>query len=205
MRGKPEFPTDVQGLGDVLSHLSTSVDVKYGKKPVHVVLLPCPSHLEAVNPVAAGKTRGRQQSLKAGDYDSNASALPGDRTLCVLVHGDAAIAGQGVNMETLAIAQVPHFRIGGTIHLVVNNQLGYTTPPERGRSSEYCTDIAKMNNCPTIHVNADHPEMLLKATHLALQYRQLFRKDIFIDLQCFRRWGIAVPPKKEPTCPKAYG
>ncbi|KAG8230982.1 hypothetical protein J437_LFUL003940 [Ladona fulva] len=105
------------------------------------------------------------------------------------VHGDAAFAGQGVNQESLALSRVPHFEIGGTVHLIVNNQLGFTTPGERGRSSLYCSDLAKMIAAPVIHVNGDDPEMMVKATRIAVEYQRKFRKDVFIDMNCFRRWG----------------
>lgn len=159
-------------------------------KTVRFGILPNPSHLEAVNSVAAGNVRGKLKVLKRYDYAENATeATEPSPVLCVQVHGDAALAGQGINQETLGFAYVPHFQVGGSLHLVVNNQLGYTTPAERGRSSRYTTDVAKMIGAPVIHVNGDYPEELAKATKLALEYRSKFHKDVFIDLICYRRWG----------------
>lgn len=105
------------------------------------------------------------------------------------LHGDAAFAGQGINQEMLMMSGVPHFDVGGTIHMVVNNQVGFTTPGDRGRTTAYCTDLAKMINAPVIHVNGDDPEIVTLATKLAVDYQQRFQRDIFIDLMCFRRWG----------------
>ncbi|PNI40186.1 DHTKD1 isoform 6, partial [Pan troglodytes] len=129
MRGLSEFPENFSATGDVLSHLTSSVDLDFGAHhPLHVTMLPNPSHLEAVNPVAVGKTRGRQQSRQDGDYSPDNSAQPGDRVICLQVHGDASFCGQGIVPETFTLSNLPHFRIGGSVHLIVNNQLGYTTP-----------------------------------------------------------------------------
>ena len=182
MKGLPEFPADQAGAGDVLSHLTSSF--KVGQ--VHATMLPNPSHLEAVNPVAVGKARCRHMVADKGDYGTGRM---GDDILCVQVHGDAALAGQGVNQETLQLANVPHYSIGGSLHLVINNQVGFTTPGERGRSSRHCTDLAKQIGAPVIHVNGDKPEELVKATRIAMEYRRQFRKDVFVNLVCFRRWG----------------
>ncbi|XP_069689765.1 2-oxoadipate dehydrogenase complex component E1 isoform X3 [Periplaneta americana] len=189
LKGMSEFPEMVKASGDVLSHFTSSVDLKIGDKTLHVTLLPGPSHLEAVNPVSMGKTRGRQQSFKEGGYSPESSSQWSDKVLNIQIHGDAAFTGQGVNQETLEISQVPNFEIGGTIHLVVNNQLGFTTPADRGRSSRYCTDLAKMILSPVIHVNGDFPEMVVRATRLACEYQRHFRKDVFVDLNCYRQWG----------------
>jgi len=182
MRGLPEFPADQYGSGDVLSHLTASFDVG----STHITMLPNPSHLEAVNPVTVGKARCTHMVKGKGDYGKGQM---GDDVLCVQVHGDAALAGQGINQETLQIANVPHYTVGGSLHLVVNNQVGFTTPGERGRSSRHCTDLAKQIGAPVIHVNGDNPEDLIKATRVAMDYRQKFRKDVFVNLICFRRWG----------------
>jgi len=193
LKGKYEFPDEFRGTGDVLSHLTSSTDLSYEGKSVHVTLIPNPSHLEANNPVAVGKARARQQSLREGDYASddnnNNNSGAGDNVLCLQVHGDASFIGQGVVPETFCLAYCPHFRVGGSIHLIVNNQVGYTTEAERGRSSTYSSDVGKIINCPVIHVNADFPEDLVRATKIAFDYRMKFRKDIIIDLICFRRWG----------------
>ncbi|KAJ7329520.1 hypothetical protein JRQ81_015694 [Phrynocephalus forsythii] len=190
MRGLSEFPEHSPAIGDVLSHLTASVDLDFGSHlPIHVILLPNPSHLEAINPVAVGKTRGRQQSLRDGDYSLDSSAQPGDQVICLQVHGDASFSGQGIVPETFTLSNLPHFRVGGSIHLIVNNQLGYTTPAERGRSSLYCSDIGKIIGCAVIHVNGDDPEEVTRAARLAVEYQRHFRKDVIVDLLCYRQWG----------------
>lgn len=142
MRGLSEFPENVPATGDVLSHLAYSVEVNFGTHhPLHVTMLPNPLHLEAINPVAVRKTRGRQQSRQDPDYFPDSLAQPGDKVICLQVHSDASFCGQGSIPETFTLSNLPHFRIGGSVHLIVNNELGYTTPAERGRSSLYCSDI----------------------------------------------------------------
>ncbi|XP_059843281.1 2-oxoadipate dehydrogenase complex component E1 [Hypanus sabinus] len=190
MRGLSEFPEGSPACGDVLSHLTSSVDLDFGlDQPLHVTMLPNPSHLEAINPVAVGKTRGRQQSRQDGDYSPSVSARPGDKAICVQVHGDASFPGQGVVAETFTLSKLPHYRVGGSIHLIVNNQLGYTTPAERGKSSLYNSDIGKMINCAVIHVNGGDAEDVIRATRLAVEYQRRFRKDVIVDLLCYRQWG----------------
>ncbi|XP_063972436.1 probable 2-oxoglutarate dehydrogenase E1 component DHKTD1 homolog, mitochondrial isoform X2 [Diachasmimorpha longicaudata] len=189
LRGLPEFPDNVKATGDVASHFVSSVDLEVNQKKLHVTMLYNPSHLEAVNPVSMGKTRGIMQSVNDGDYAEEGKSRWSDKVLNLQVHGDAAYAGQGVNQESLALSAVPHFEIGGTVHFVVNNQLGFTTPAMRGRSSRYCTDIAKSISAPVLHVNGDSPEMVVRATRMAFAYQRKFRKDVFIDMNCFRRWG----------------
>uniref|UniRef100_A0A1A8KLI0 2-oxoadipate dehydrogenase complex component E1 n=1 Tax=Nothobranchius kuhntae TaxID=321403 RepID=A0A1A8KLI0_NOTKU len=190
MRGLSEFPDTSPSIGDVLSHLTSSVELDVGAgHPLHVTLLPNPSHLEAINPVAQGKTRARQQLRKEGDYSPEENAQPGDQVICLQVHGDGSFTGQGIVPETLTLSNLPHYRVGGSIHLIVNNQVGYTTPSERGRSSLYCSDVGKMVNCAVIHVNGDEAEEVLRATRLAVDYQRHFRKDIILDLICYRQWG----------------
>ncbi|XP_005993893.1 2-oxoadipate dehydrogenase complex component E1 isoform X1 [Latimeria chalumnae] len=191
MRGLSELPESSSATGDVLSHLTASVDLDFGSaQPLHVTMLPNPSHLEAISPVTVGKTRGRQQSHREGDYSQgDSSAQPGDRVLCLQVHGDGSFSGQGIVPENFTLSNLPHYRVGGSIHLIVNNQLGYTTPAERGRSSFYCSDIGKIVNCAIIHVNGDDPEEVLRATRLAVEYQRRFRKDVIVDLLCYRQWG----------------
>ncbi|XP_048586334.1 2-oxoadipate dehydrogenase complex component E1 isoform X2 [Nematostella vectensis] len=191
MKGNSELPPHVQATGDVLSHLTSSVDLDYGgQDPLHVTMLPNPSHLEACNPVVAGKARGRQMTLKEGDYSiDDKDARIGDKVTCLLVHGDASFAGQGIVSETLGMVNLPHYEVGGTVHLIVNNQVGFTTPADRARSSLYSSDIAKMIDCPTIHVNGNHPEEVARAAMLALEYRMKYRKDVVVDMFCYRRWG----------------
>lgn len=194
MKGMPEVPSDVKGSGDVLSHLSTSVDLSGYPGPLHATLLPNPSHLEAVSPVALGKARARLQSLDPSGYlsrsGSGGQVVPGScPVLPVQVHGDASFAAQGVIMETLALSKLPGFGVGGSVHLVVNNQIGFTTPARIGRSSPYVSDVMKMISAPVIHVNGDDPEAVALSTRLALEYRQAFGEDVLLDMLCFRRWG----------------
>ncbi|KAI8991755.1 oxoglutarate dehydrogenase, E1 component [Mycotypha africana] len=187
MKGHPEVPGGTFASGDVISHLANNPDLTYANgKKVHVSLLPNPSHLEAINPVAMGKARAKQTDLLAS---SDSSCNLGDRVMCVQIHGDAAFTGQGVVMETLSLSNLPHYSSGGSIHIVVNNQLGYTTPAQNARSSAYCSDIGKMINIPVVHVNGDYPEDVARAIDLVFEYRNKFRKDIILDLMCYRRWG----------------
>ncbi|CAB0031967.1 unnamed protein product [Trichogramma brassicae] len=190
LRGLAEFPEDAKATGDVISHFVAHTELESnGEDKLSVSMLYNPSHLEAVNPVAMGRTRGLQQVLRDGDYADAEASRWADKVLNVQIHGDAAYAGQGVNQECLALSGAPHYEIGGSIHMVVNNQLGFTTPASRGRSSRYCTDLAKFIAAPVIHVNGDDPEMVVRATRIAFDYQRKFRKDVFVDLNCFRRWG----------------
>lgn len=136
-----------------------------------------------------GKTRSKQQTLKDGDFSDDLERRFASAVLNVILHGDAAFSGQGVNQECLNMAYVPHFEIGGSIHLIVNNQVGFTTPGERGRSTDYSSDLAKTIQAPVFHVNGDDPEMVALVTKLAFDYQRQFRKDVFIDMNCYRRWG----------------
>jgi 2-oxoglutarate dehydrogenase complex dehydrogenase (E1) component-like enzyme len=147
-----------------------------------------PSHLEAVNPVSQGKTRAKMDS--AGD-------AAGDRHLCLQLHGDAAFSGQGIVPEALALSQLPGFTVGGAVHMIVNNQIGFTTTKENGRSSLYASDVARIIDCPVIHVNGENPEAVVYACRVAVQYRMKFRKDILIDLIAYRRvtWRAHAPTR----------
>ncbi|XP_015608357.1 probable 2-oxoglutarate dehydrogenase E1 component DHKTD1 homolog, mitochondrial [Cephus cinctus] len=189
LRGFSEFPDDVQATGDVTSHFTSSVNLNIDNEKLHVTMLYNPSHLEAVNPVSMGKTRATMHALEDGAYSDREDAQWSDKVLNLQVHGDAAYTGQGVNQECLAMSYTPHFEIGGSIHIIVNNQVGFTTPASRGRSSRYCTDLAKFIAAPVIHVNGDDPEMVIRATRIAFKYQRKFRKDVFIDFNCFRRRG----------------
>ncbi len=174
-------PETIQGSGDVKYHLGQSGKyVSRNGAELPIELAANPSHLEAVDPVVVGMVRARQDLI---DEPGTFSVLP------LLLHGDAAFAGQGVVAETLQSSQIRGYRVGGTIHLVVNNQLGFTTPPESARSSEYPTDIAKMVASPIIHVNGDDPEACVRAARLAYAFRQRFHKDVVIDMICYRRFG----------------
>ncbi|KAJ7505194.1 Transketolase, pyrimidine binding domain-containing protein [Mycena galericulata] len=186
IKGGAEIPEDLGAEGDVLSHLVASPLLSYdgASNPIQVSLLPNPSHLEAVNPVALGKTRAKQYSLlKTSPEDCNL----GDKVMCVQLHGDASFTGQGIVMESLGLSNLPHFTSGGSVHLVVD--IGYTTPATGARSSLYCSDVGKMINAPVLHVNGDHPEALdvVRAMEVAFQYRNYFRKDIIVDLLVYRR------------------
>ena len=174
-------PDDVQGSGDVKYHLGTSTDIEIGGKMVHISLQPNPSHLEAVDPVVVGKVRARQDM--ANDIDSRRSVMG------ILLHGDAAFAGQGLVYETLAMSQLIGYRTGGTIHVVVNNQIGFTTVPAHAYSGLYCTDIAKSIQVPILHVNGDEPEAVVFASRMAAEFRQQFGTDCVLDIVCYRRHG----------------
>jgi 2-oxoglutarate decarboxylase len=187
-------PETVQGSGDVKYHKG-AVGVFQAKdgSSIEVALASNPSHLEAVDPVVEGMVRARQDRIRrqrarvgGSDETSGAPAFP---VLSVLVHGDAAFAGQGVVAETLELSQLAGYRIGGTVHLVINNQLGFTTAPESARSSVYPTDAAKMVQAPILHVNGDDPEACVRAARIAFGFRQAFGKDVVIDLVCYRRHG----------------
>jgi len=173
-------PDEVDGSGDVKYHLGASSDREFDGNTVHLSLTANPSHLEAVNPVVLGKARAKQDQL--GDTDRTA-VLP------VLLHGDAAFAGQGVVAEGFGLSGLRGHRTGGTIHIVVNNQIGFTTAPHFSRSSPYPTDIALMVEAPIFHVNGDDPEAVVHAARVATEFRQKFHKDVVIDIFCYRRFG----------------
>ncbi len=178
--GSPK-PDDVQGSGDVKYHLGTSTDIEAAGHAVHISLQPNPSHLEAVDPVVVGKVRARQDA--AGDRETRRSVM------AVLMHGDAAFAGQGLVYETLAMSQLIGYRTGGTIHLVVNNQIGFTTVPAHAYSGLYCTDVAKSIQAPILHVNGDNPEAVIFCARLAAEFRDQFATDFVLDIVCYRRHG----------------
>ncbi|MEL6167298.1 MAG: 2-oxoglutarate dehydrogenase E1 component [Pseudomonadota bacterium] len=173
-------PEDVDGSGDVKYHLGASSDREFDGNTVHLSLTANPSHLEAVNPVVLGKARAKQDQL--GDADRT-------KVLSILLHGDAAFAGQGVVAECLQLSGIRGHRTGGTIHLIVNNQIGFTTAPHFSRSSPYPTDIALMVEAPIFHVNGDDPEAVVHAARVATEFRQKFGKDVVIDIFCYRRFG----------------
>jgi len=190
-KGAQELPA-----GDVKYHQGFSSDVSTPGGPVHLTLAFNPSHLEIVNPVVEGSVRARQH--RRGDTQ-------GDQVLPILIHGDAAIAGQGVNQECLNMAATRGYYTGGTIHIVVNNQIGFTTSdPRDARGTTFCTDIAKMVEAPVLHVNGDDPEVALMAIEIAIDYRQRFHKDVFIDLVCFRRLGHNEADEPMVTQPLMY-
>ncbi len=179
----PDYKPDVvAGDGDVKYHLGYRARRKtHDGHQVELLLAANPSHLEAVNPVVLGMARARQR--QAGDREKRSGVLP------VLIHGDASFAGQGTVAEVLNFSQLKGYRTGGTIHLIINNQIGFTTLPADARSSHYCTDVAKMIDAPVIHVNGDKPLEVMFAAALALEYRQRFGRDVVIDMVCYRRQG----------------
>ncbi|XP_004307551.1 PREDICTED: 2-oxoglutarate dehydrogenase, mitochondrial-like [Fragaria vesca subsp. vesca] len=184
------------GTGDVKYHLGTSYDrPTRGGKRLHLSLVANPSHLEAVDPVVVGKTRAKQ--FYSNDLDRT-------KNMAVLLHGDGSFAGQGVVYETLHLSALPNYTTGGTIHIVVNNQVAFTTDPMSGRSSEYCTDVAKALNAPIFHVNADDMEAVVSVCELAAEWRQTFHSDVVVDLVCYRRFGHNELDEPSFTQPKMY-
>ncbi|NDK91138.1 multifunctional oxoglutarate decarboxylase/oxoglutarate dehydrogenase thiamine pyrophosphate-binding subunit/dihydrolipoyllysine-residue succinyltransferase subunit, partial [Gordonia desulfuricans] len=190
-------PSQAHGSGDVKYHLGAEGKYyqMFGDNEINVSLTANPSHLEAVDPVLEGLVRAKQDLLDEEDQF---------KILALMLHGDAAFAGQGVVAETLNMAMLPGYRTGGTVHIVVNNQVGFTTAPEHSRSTEYCTDVAKMIGAPIFHVNGDDPEACVWAAKLAVDYREAFRKDVVIDLVCFRRRGHNEGDDPSMTQPAMY-
>ncbi|UCE30491.1 MAG: 2-oxoglutarate dehydrogenase E1 component, partial [Burkholderiales bacterium] len=184
------------GSGDVKYHMGFSSDVSTAGGPIHLSLAFNPSHLEIVNPVVEGSTKARQD--RRGDGN-------GSQVMSLLVHGDAAFAGQGVVMETLNLAQTRGYGTGGTVHVVINNQIGFTTSdPRDSRSTLYCTDVAKMIEAPLLHVNGDDPEAVVFAAQIALDFRMTFHKDVVLDIVCFRRLGHNEQDTPSVTQPQMY-
>jgi 2-oxoglutarate dehydrogenase E1 component len=181
----PNYVPDlVAGDGDVKYHLGYEKVRKLENGEVRVSLAANPSHLEAVNPVVEGKARARQRMIGDDGAQTDRKVV-----LPLLIHGDAAFAGQGPVAEVLNLSQLAGYRTGGTIHLVVNNQIGFTTMPEDARSSAYATDVAKMIEAPILHVNGERPEELIWAAEFALEFRQIWGRDVVIDMYCYRRQG----------------
>lgn len=193
-------PSQAHGSGDVKYHLgATGTYIQmFGDNDIEVSLTANPSHLEAVDPVLEGLVRAKQDLLNKGDGADGFSVVP------LMLHGDAAFAGQGVVAETLNLALLRGYRTGGTIHMIVNNQVGFTTSPENSRSSEYCTDVAKMIGAPIFHVNGDDPEACVWVAKLAVDFRQKFKKDVVIDMLCYRRRGHNEGDDPSMTQPAMY-
>ena len=191
-------PRQTQGSGDVKYHLGA--EGKYvppsGTGSLDVTLVANPSHLEVVDPVLAGVARAKQDQLNLGEQ--------GYTVLPIAMHGDAAFAGQGVVAETLQLSQLRGYRTGGTLHVIINNQVGFTTAPEASRSSEYCTDVAKMVQAPIFHVNGDDPEAAVAVARLAVEYRETFGRDVVIDMVCYRRRGHNEGDDPSMTNPLMY-
>jgi 2-oxoglutarate dehydrogenase E1 component len=184
-----------EGAGDVKYHLGASSNREFDGNPVHVSLTDNPSHLEAVNPVVLGQTRAKQFFHK--DIERN-------KVIPILIHGDAAFAGQGIVAECFAMSGLPGHNTGGTIHIIVNNQIGFTTSPRFARSSPYPSDVAKMVEAPILHVNGDDPEAVVYATRIATEFRLKFNRDVVVDLICYRRFGHNEGDEPSFTQPLMY-
>ena len=179
-QGRSSQPEEMRGSGDVKYHLGASADREFDGHTIHVSLSANPSHLEAVNPVVLGKARAKQDQR----HDTDRTQV-----MAILMHGDAAFAGQGLVAESLDLSDLAGYRIGGTIHFVVNNQIGFTTLPTAARSGPYCTEVAKIVQAPIFHVNGDDPEAVVHVSRIATEFRQHFKRDIVIDMFCYRRHG----------------
>jgi 2-oxoglutarate dehydrogenase E1 component len=194
-QGNATRPDDVQGSGDVKYHLGTSADRVFDDSEIHVSLVANPSHLEAVDPVVVGKVRAKQ----AQRGDSERATVMG-----VIIHGDAAIAGQGLSAEVFGLSELKGYRTGGTIHFIVNNQIGFTTSPSASRSSPYPSDVAKIVQAPIFHVNGDDPEAVVHVARIATEFRQEFKRDAVIDMFCYRRFGHNEADEPSFTQPIMY-
>ena len=195
-QGNAAHPEDVQGSGDVKYHLGTSADREFDGNMVHMSLTANPSHLEAVNPVVIGKVRAKQVM--------RGKEIGWKQVMGLIMHGDAAFAGQGLVAETLDLAELKGYRVGGTINVVVNNQIGFTTNPVHSRSGPYCSEMAKIIQAPVLHVNGDDPEAVVHVARIATEYRQQFNSDIVIDMFCYRRHGHNEGDEPAFTQPRMY-
>ncbi|MFT5538549.1 MAG: 2-oxoglutarate dehydrogenase E1 component [Alphaproteobacteria bacterium] len=193
--GNAANPEDTQGSGDVKYHLGTSGDREFEGQNLHLSLNANPSHLEAVDPVVVGKVRAKQN--QRGDFTR-------EKVMGILMHGDAAFAGQGLVHETFLCSDLKGYRSGGTVHLIVNNQIGFTTSPTYSRSSPYPSDVAKSVQAPIFHVNGDDPEAVVHVARLATEYRAKFKKDVVIDMFCYRRFGHNEGDEPSFTQPLMY-
>ncbi len=194
-QGNPANPEDVQGSADVKYHLGTSADREFDGRVVHLSLTANPSHLEAVNTVVLGKVRAKQK--QRGDKNR-------EQVMALLIHGDAAFAGQGLVPESLDLSALSGYKTGGTVHFIINNQIGFTTNPVASRSGPYCSDIAKGVQAPIFHVNGDDPEAVLFCAGLAMEFRQEFKRDVVIDMFCYRRYGHNESDEPAFTQPLMY-
>jgi len=193
-QGGSSVPSDIEGSGDVKYHMGASSDREFDGKKVHLSLTANPSHLEIVNPVVLGKSRAKQAfDIREAEVNQGKSdaewVLDRSKVAPLLIHGDAAFAGQGVVAECFALMGLKGYRTGGTLHFVINNQIGFTTAPRNSRSSPYPSDVALMVQAPIFHVNGDDPEAVVFAAKVATEYRQKFHKDVVVDMFCYRRFG----------------
>src|SRR6202790_2642263 len=196
-KGGSSTPNEIEGSGDVKYHLGASSDREFDNNKVHLSLTANPSHLEIVNPVVLGKVRA-QQDQHGDPPDQRTSVLP------LLMHGDAAFAGQGVVAECFGLSDLKGYRTGGSLHFIVNNQIGFTTYPRYSRSSPYPSDVAKMIDAPIFHVNGDDPEAVVFAAKVAIEFRQKFQKPVVIDMFCYRRHGHNEGDEPSFTQPLMY-
>lgn len=219
LKGNTLIPSHLRGTGDVLSHIDQHTDFVSrhdAQKKTHISFIPNPSHLESSAPVAMGKAYARQKSKSAAagvvpvatkPNGPDSMVLPPaaqDEVVCVMVHGDASVAGQGVIAETALLANLNHYSVGGSIHIVANNQLGFTAMSHEGRSWQYCTDVAKMLNVPVLHVSGESPEHVAYATKIAIEYRNKFKKDVWIDIIGYRKHGHNELDEPAFTQPSMY-
>lgn len=200
-QGTSAYPDSVQGSGDVKYHLGTSIDREFAGATVHLTMNPNPSHLEFVNPVVSGRVRAKQQQRSGGLNITDAAR---NQVMAYLIHGDAAFAGQGVVPETLMLSELKGYTTGGTMHFVINNQVGFTTSPQYSRSGVYCSDVAKMIQAPIFHVNGDNVEAVIQVARMAMEYRQKFHRDVVIDMVCYRRHGHNESDEPAFTQPLMY-
>jgi 2-oxoglutarate dehydrogenase E1 component len=194
-QGHAAHPDDVQGSGDVKYHLGTSADRSFDGDDIHLSLTANPSHLEAVDPVVLGKVRAKQ--TQRGDAQRS-------HVMGILIHGDAAIAGQGLAAECFGLSELKGYRVGGTVHFIINNQIGFTTSPSYSRSSPYPSDVAKMVQAPIFHVNGDDPEAVVHVARIATEFRQEFKRDVVVDMFCYRRYGHNEADEPSFTQPIMY-
>ena len=194
-QGNSPNPDDVEGSGDVKYHLGTSADREFDGNTVHLSLTANPSHLEVVDPVVLGKVRAKQEQLADADRR---------QVMGLLIHGDAAFAGQGIIAECFGFSQIDGYTTGGTLHFVINNQIGFTTTPHYSRSGLYCTDVAKMVEAPIFHCNGDDPEAVVHCARIAIEFRQEFGVDVVLDMGCYRRFGHNEGDEPKFTQPLMY-
>jgi 2-oxoglutarate dehydrogenase E1 component len=197
LKGHRPFPDDLQEMGDIPYHLGYANERQYGDRVLKILYCHNPSHLEAIDPVALGRVRAHQR-VSASEREGWSDVLG------VLVHTDAAFAGQGLVAEVLQLSGIPAYRTGGTIHIVINNQVGFTTDPENGRTSIYCTDVAKTVGAPVFHVNGDDIDAVVRVAYLAAEYRHRFGADVVVDLVCYRRRGHNEVDEPSFTQPVMY-
>ena len=188
-KGGSFAPDDVEGSGDVKYHLGASSDREFDGNKVHLSLTANPSHLEIVDPVVMGKARAKQDQLYGRTREEIVPLEERAKVLPLLLHGDAAFAGQGVIAEILGLSGLRGHRVGGTLHFIINNQIGFTTNPRFSRSSPYPSDVAKMIEAPIFHVNGDDPEAVVYAAKVAIEFRMKFHKPVVVDMFCYRRFG----------------